>query len=144
MKVLFDTSVLVAAMVYGHPDHERSFPWLEKAVQGDIQGLVAGHTLAELYAVLSSLPVRPRLSPKSVVRLLEANIIPNFTVIELTSTDYHRIITDLSALGVAGGAVYDGLIAHLAIKTGADILMTLNTKDFERLLPDRSGLIRSP
>jgi len=29
MKVLLDTSVLVAAMVEAHPAHEKSLPWLQ-------------------------------------------------------------------------------------------------------------------
>ena len=29
MKVLLDTSVLIAAMVESHPMHERALPWLQ-------------------------------------------------------------------------------------------------------------------
>ena len=35
MKVLFDTSVLVAGMVAGHSRHEAAFPWLRKALAKD-------------------------------------------------------------------------------------------------------------
>jgi len=31
VKVLFDTSVLVAALVAAHPAHDRAFPWLKRA-----------------------------------------------------------------------------------------------------------------
>ena len=63
MKVFADTSVLVAAMVKAHPHHARAFPWLSKARQHSIELVVATHTLAELYAVLTSLPVQPRIAP---------------------------------------------------------------------------------
>ena len=56
MKVMFDTSVLVAGMVEPHPMHERALPWLKRARSRDLEFFVAGHTLAELYAVLTTLP----------------------------------------------------------------------------------------
>lgn len=56
MKVLFDTSVLVAAMVESHPGHRRALPWLQGAKSGRVTFLVTAHTLAELYAVLTRLP----------------------------------------------------------------------------------------
>jgi predicted nucleic acid-binding protein len=58
MKVLFDTSALVAAMVEGHPRHEQAWPWLQQAKAGKVQGVVAAHSLAELYAVLTVLPLQ--------------------------------------------------------------------------------------
>ena len=63
VKALFDTSVLVAAIVDGHPKHEKALPWLSKAKAQEIEFIVSSHTLAELYAVLSALPVKPRISP---------------------------------------------------------------------------------
>ena len=60
MRVLFDTSALVAAIVEGHPQHDRAFPWLDKARKGALTYFVASHSLAELYAVLSTYPVSLR------------------------------------------------------------------------------------
>lgn len=61
MRLFFDTSTLVAAMVEGHPSHSAALPWLQR-VKVDT-GLVAAHTLAELYAILTRLPVSPRIPP---------------------------------------------------------------------------------
>ncbi|HDH87226.1 MAG: hypothetical protein DRG35_02195 [Deltaproteobacteria bacterium] len=60
MKTLFDTSVLVAAIVEPHSMHTRALPWLQRAKAGEIDFLAASHTLAELYAVLATLPLKPR------------------------------------------------------------------------------------
>jgi predicted nucleic acid-binding protein len=65
MKVFLDTSILVAAFVEGHPYHTQALPWVQRAKRREIQGVIAAHTLAELYAVLTALPVRPRISPPS-------------------------------------------------------------------------------
>ena len=59
MKVLLDTSVLVAAMIEAHPAHERALSWLQRAKGKEITAAVACHTLAELYAVLTRLPLQP-------------------------------------------------------------------------------------
>ena len=47
MKILFDTSVLVAALVESHPMHTRAFPWLKKA---RVKARRAGKKLTELNA----------------------------------------------------------------------------------------------
>ncbi len=46
MNVLFDTSVLVAAMVEAHPMHERALPWLQRVKEKTITGIVAAHSIA--------------------------------------------------------------------------------------------------
>ena len=70
MKILFDTSVLVAALVESHPMHPRAFPWLKRAREKEFDMIVAAHTIAELYAVLSTLPIKPRISPFIARKLL--------------------------------------------------------------------------
>lgn len=131
-------------MVEGHPDHMASLPWLQRAATGRIEGFVASHSLAELYAVLSSLPVRPRLAPATVLKLIETNVFPVLTVIELVKDDYHATAKILAGQQISGGATYDGLIAWAASKAGADFLLTLNANDFERLKPALPIVIRSP
>jgi PIN domain len=63
VKVLFDTSTLVPAIVVRHPQHAVCWQWLENARTDQIQGVVSTHTLAELYSVLTRLPGRPTISP---------------------------------------------------------------------------------
>lgn len=54
MKTLFDTSILVAALVENHSKHERALPWLSKAKVKECEFVVSSHTLAELYDVSQS------------------------------------------------------------------------------------------
>ena len=65
MRVLLDTSVLVAALVEAHARHAQAFPWLQKTREADFQGLIATHSIAETYAVLTSLPLSPRIAPSA-------------------------------------------------------------------------------
>jgi predicted nucleic acid-binding protein len=53
MKVAFDTSVLVAALVATHRDHARALVWLRAVSSGAIEGVVSVHVLGEVWSVLT-------------------------------------------------------------------------------------------
>lgn len=144
MRVLFDTSVLVAAMVEAHPAHILALPWLQRAKDGTHTGLVAAHSLAELYAILTTLPIRPRIRPGMALQLIEHNVLNILEVVFLSDEDYVAVIDHLATMEVTGGATYDALILHAALKAKVDRVVTLNDKDFRRLYPDFSDRIVSP
>jgi predicted nucleic acid-binding protein len=144
MKVLFDTSVLVAAVVESHPEHKRCLPWLQRAHAGSLELLVAAHSLAELFAVLSTYPARPRPSPDLAARLVRENVASKARVIALAGGDYEAVVREMADLSLAGGVVYDALIAQAARKGGADRLLTLNPGDFLRVWPGGKDVITSP
>jgi predicted nucleic acid-binding protein len=144
VSVLLDTSVLVAAMVESHPVHERALPWLQRVQDGTEIGLVAAHSLAELYAILTTLPVRPHIPPTVAQQLIQNNVLNRFEVIFLSDEDYVAVIDHLSDLGIIGGATYDALILRAAVKASADQIVTLNARDFHRIYPDLGDMIISP
>ena len=76
MKVCFDTSTLVAALLKQHQHHAIAFPHLKAAQKGTIMAHLTTHALAELFATLIALPLKPRLSPTDVQRLLDSSILP--------------------------------------------------------------------
>jgi predicted nucleic acid-binding protein len=144
MRVLLDTSVLVAAMVESHPAHTQALPWLQRVRDGTETGLVAAHTLAELYAILTTLPVQPHIPPAVALQLIQHNVLDRFKVVFLSDEDYVAVIDHLSDLGIVGGATYDALILHAAAKAKADQVVTLNEKDFRRVYPGLADKIVSP
>ncbi len=144
MKALFDTSILIAALVEPHPMHERALPWLGQAKAGSIEMVVAGHTLAELYAVLSTLPVKPRIAPAVAWRLIHENVETRAKVVSLTPTEYTAVIKKISDSGLSGGIIYDALIAKVAQKSKIDRLLTFNGDHFKRVWPDGEAVIFTP
>ena len=58
MKEFFDTSVLVASFWRGHRDHEASLKLVAAANKRRSSCVL--HTLAEIYATMTALPVRTR------------------------------------------------------------------------------------
>ena len=143
MKVLMDTSVLLAAVLPDHVHHSHSRPWLERAKAGALEALVSGHSLAELYSVLTRLPRTPRISPADALQLIQQNL-SSFAVVTLSANDYRNLIEELAKIGVAGGAVYDAVIAKAAELSNVDCLLTLNTSHFLRVWPGGLSRITSP
>lgn len=136
MKILFDTSVLVAAIVEAHPMHSHAFPWLKRAKSGEFVMLVAAHTIAELYAVLTTLPISPRITPDIARRLIHNDVESFAKIISLTSQDYFLIIKEMADSGLSGGIIYDALIVKAARKSIADKILTFNFSDFKELWPE--------
>ena len=143
MSYLLDTSVLVPAFVEIHPNHERAYPWLDRAVAGDIEVALSTHSLAEAYCTLTTLPIRPRIPPAlawSVIRDSTAGL----GTVALTLDDYHRTLQRVAELGLGDGMVYDALTACAAQKIEAEALVTFNVSDFRRVWPEGHDRILAP
>lgn len=144
MRILFDTSFLIAAMVEGHTSHVLALPWLQRIKAKTDAGLVAAHSLAELYAILTRLPVTPRISPALALHLIQRNVLDTCEVVALSGADYATLLDHLAGVGIAGGAVYDALLLHAAWIAGVDQVVTLNAHDFRRVYPTFANRIVSP
>ncbi|MDZ7766238.1 MAG: PIN domain-containing protein [Melioribacteraceae bacterium] len=93
MKILFDSSVLIAAFVESHPKHKPAFSYLIRAKEKEFELFVASHSILEIYSVLTSAPFVPKISPQLATQLIENNIKHLAKIISLTDKDYFRIIT---------------------------------------------------
>ena len=102
------------------------------------------HTLAETYAVLTTLPVKPRISPLLAQKLIDNNLQAVASIVPLTIADYRNTIRRMAEMGLSGGSVYDALIATVGRRLSVDKLLTLNADDFRRAWPDGKQLITAP
>lgn len=149
MKVLLDTSVLVAGLVRAHPRHAQCRPWLTKMQAEDLHLVLAAHSLAELHAVLTTLPVKPRISPRTALRLAQENQLRpppegKAEVVTLSVDDYLTVLESAAHSALAGGIIYDALISRAAQKTQVDQLVTLNPDHFRRVWPAGADRVREP
>ena len=113
MTVAVDTSVAVPLLVRSHQHHAEVVRWW------DGQELaLSGHALAETYSVLTRLPGDARLGADDAARLLDARFT---TPLVLTGGHARKVHATLSRIGVAGGAVYDALVALAAKEHGAPL-----------------------
>ena len=72
---------------------------------------MSGHAAVELLSVLTRLPPPHRLSPAAAFRLVDTNF-PESRF--LSATDTKRLLGELAEVGLAGGALYDGLVGAVA------------------------------
>jgi predicted nucleic acid-binding protein len=133
MRILVDTSVLVAALVQPHPLHERALLWFKKGAAKQFELIISSHTFAELYAVFTTLPVSPRITPAVAWRLIHENIEPISSVVSLSTSDYFSTIKRIRDLGLPGAIIYDALILRAAQKSRVEQVLTFNVKDFRRI-----------
>ena len=140
MKVFLDTSVLVASVVQKHESHARAHAVLDRVQNGEDEGFVSAHSLAEMYAVLTKSPLPFRHSPEQALLSIEENVLKHFKIMGLTASDYTVLIREAALSGIQGGTIYDALLLHCAAKTGAEKVLTLNLKHFQTIAP---GNIRS-
>ena len=143
MKACFDTSILVAALLQQHPHHAIAFPRLQAVTAGTLQGHLTTHGLAELFATLTALPLKPRLLPADVQRIIQQSILAHFALIPLSADHYRDAMQLTAAQNLASGAIYDALHLVGARSAGCATLFTLNLRHFRSLAPD-DPIIASP
>lgn len=117
MTVAVDTSVAVALLVQSHREHQAVVRWWRGR-----EIALSGHALAETYSVLTRLPGDSRLAPADAARLLAARFA---APLMLSSARARKLPETLSRRGIAGGAVYDALVALAAREHG----VALATRD---------------
>ncbi|MBN1998525.1 PIN domain-containing protein [candidate division KSB1 bacterium] len=74
MKILIDSSVIIASMIESHPNHDSALLWIERARKEEFLLFVSAHSLLEVYSVLTKAPFKPRISSETAKRLIERNI----------------------------------------------------------------------
>jgi predicted nucleic acid-binding protein len=132
VKAFFDTSVLVGAFYGDHPRHAACLRLLEDASKKT--HFCAAHAVAELYAVMTRLPVRPRITPEQGLLFVE-NVRDHFSVVTLSAAEQFEAAAEAARRGLGGGKVYDLLTLRCALKAGTERVYVLNLQGFMRMAP---------
>jgi len=106
LRQFFDSSVLVAAFWGGHAHHGPSIKLLASASKKD--SACGIHTLAEVFAVMTALRVKPLIPPEQGL-LFVGEIRQRLALVSLDSEEYFATIRNAAQLGITGGRVYDAL-----------------------------------
>lgn len=138
--IFFDSNILVAATLSGHPHHEVSSARLAPLQQGG--GALAAHSLAETYTTLTRASTY-RIPPEDAMRILQLAA-KTYRVVTLNAAETIHAIENAAAHGFAGPIVYDALLLACARKVNARVIYTSNTKHFRRIAPDLASRIREP
>ena len=141
MKAFLDTSVLVATFYADHEHHRASIALFLRFGQND--ACCGVHSLAEVYAALTGMPPPRRVSGDQALLFL-GNIRDRLTLVALNEQEYFEVTEAAAGVGLAGGAIYDAILGHCALKARAEVIYTWNANDFLRLSQPISGRVRTP
>lgn len=141
MKAFLDTSVLVATFYGEHEHHEPSFNLFLQ--QKKSTGCTAAHCLVEVYSVVTGMPGKNRSSPDEALLFL-GDVRDRLELITLDAIEYFKVLENAVSSGTSGGAAYDAIIAHCALKAKARTIYTWNVNHFNRLGEQVASRIRQP
>ena len=135
MKVLFDTSVLVPALIEQLSNHAVCFETFRIYTSGEHVGVCSTHCLAECYSTLTALPLTRRVTPQEALALIEKSLLGRLEIIELDAADYQAALTTVVTGGLTSGIIYDALHARAATKAGCQRIYTYNLSHFRPVCP---------
>jgi predicted nucleic acid-binding protein len=129
----------VAVFWGDHPRHEAAMSVFRKAVKS--RAFCAAHSMAELYAVTTRLPVRPGISGEQALLFVES-LLARVSPVALSKEEYAAALEQAARLGCTGGSLYDVLLLACARKCAAGVIYTLDWRDFPRLAQELAPRIR--
>lgn len=109
-----DTSAVVAAFATWHENHDAAREALDTGLR------LIEHCALETYSVLTRLPPPHRVQG-SLVRDFLAARFPD-PLLRLSPRSYREFVLQLPDHGVAGGAVYDALVAATAVANDTELV----------------------
>ncbi len=113
------------------------------ASAGKTQSACALHSLAEVYAGMTALPLKPPI-PSEQAFLFVQEVRKRLTLVSLEQPEYFETIQRAAELGLTSGRIYDALLLRSAVKCQAKTIYTWNLKHFRALAPELSPIIRTP
>ena len=135
MRVFLDTSVLVAASARSHPHYLQALPALERIKAEKDKGFISTHSIAEVFAALTRLPIVPRVHPSEAARIITTNLLPYLQTVPADQDDYLSALAAMEQSGWIGARIYDLLLLICAERCRADRIYTFNLNDFRALAP---------
>ena len=139
MSAFLDTSVILASL---DPD-EIHHAACDRVVSAGGNGIYL-HALAETFSILTGGRHGRRLGAAVAARLIEQSILPYVQTQTLTGKDMMAALAECESRGVRGGAIYAWLHLAAARKAGAELLITLDLRDFQSLARPGDPRIEMP
>lgn len=135
LKIGLDSSVLVSLFAEEHGFHTATRVELERLRRQQVQWVVACHALLECFAVLTRIPPPHRFAAEEAERMLRENFGEDAVIAGVDAELAWAAIAKVVSGRLAGGLIYDAVIAWSTFRAGAGVLLTWNPRDFNRVAP---------
>jgi predicted nucleic acid-binding protein len=97
----------------------------------------------EVYSTLTRMPGQRRVAGEQAI-LFVKDIRARLTIVALDAEEYSDALHASASLGIAGGAIYDAMLAHCAVKAKAESIYTWNLRHYALCGHEVAGLLRTP
>lgn len=128
MRMLLDTSVVLASLDENEPTHQVCS---ELMLGGE--SVIYVHAISEVFSTLTGSTLARRVSADIAAQLLQVSVLPFVKSIVLTEREIINALGEAKSRGVRGGAVYDYLHLVAAKKSAVEAIATLNVRHFQAL-----------
>lgn len=136
-----DSNCLIAVVSPWHAHHLDAQAEIGRRLDRGETMFLAAPSLLEAYSVLTRVPVPYRIRPAEAAEVLEANFLTAGTVVALDAPSYRALLERAARQGIAGGRVYDAVLAACAERSGVDTLLTFNEGHLSRLTDPRIAIV---
>lgn len=136
-----DSNCLIAIVSPWHVHHRAAQSEVGQRLDRGETMFLAGPSLVETYAVLTRLPLPLRISPAEAIRVLETNFLATGTIVTLDRHSYRTLLNRSARDGIAGGRLYDAVIALCAERAPVQVLVTFNEDHFSGVLPPEIEIV---
>ncbi len=99
--------------------------------------------MVEVYSTLTRMPGKYRISGEQAMLFL-GDLRERLSLITLDGEEYSRALRDAASLGVVGGAIYDAMLAHCALKARAETIYSWNARHYAQCGQDVTQRLRTP
>jgi predicted nucleic acid-binding protein len=141
MKGFFDSSTLVPVFYGDHVHHKASLDLFISFNKST--GCCGAHSLVEVYSTLIRMPGKHRISGEQAM-LFIGSIQERLSIISLSGDEYAEALQASASLGIAGGGIYDAMLAHCAIKAKAENIYTWNVRHYSLCGSEIIRRLRTP
>ena len=128
--------MLIAGLVAEHAHHNRALPLITDIIQGNLEGVIASHSIAECFVTLTRASFPISITPAEAEQLIHSNIVDHFAIQELSAKDYLVTTKHMRQISRGGPILYDALLLWAAEVSGAERIYTFNISDMRSLATD--------
>jgi len=139
MKILYDSSAIIALIVKEHPKYDQAVQTYMKLSKKKNSFYICTHTIAEVFRSITRGADYLITTAGEANQIINEVILPVFDTVDLTTSDYVHVLSVMEKNQLTGAIIYDALISQSAAKINADYLVTFNAKDFQRVFPENGA-----
>ncbi len=141
MNFSLDSNCMISCMSEDHDFHAASFAAFLKIHEESNRLILSAHSRLESLSTVTRMPLPLRVDLEAALASWTA-LFGKATIVTPSEEDYDNAIQTCRRANIAGGVLYDALIAQTVHRHGATKLLSWNTKHMKLVAPAGLEVLR--